>query len=267
MTEVGTIELWCVARDRQQRWKLELNIREPRRRLSPARRGSSASISGRPTRRSHGRDARGRDPHLRRPAARGARRDRASCRRCRRSSTFRATPNGKPALIAPALGRHARRRRRHLRARPGRARPGRQIASAKSWLANPSRRSHGSAAARGASRTGPRLSPVEASARTPGAPARRVEPRSAPDIGRSCPTRAAPIVLTVPASFDEEARELTVQAAQQAGLAHAITLLEEPIAALYSWIAAHRRDSCAGLCRTAPWCSSATSAAARPTSA
>jgi hypothetical protein len=29
MTEVGTIELWCVARDRSQRWKLELNIREP----------------------------------------------------------------------------------------------------------------------------------------------------------------------------------------------------------------------------------------------
>ena len=28
MTEVGTLELWCVARDRTQRWKLELNIRE-----------------------------------------------------------------------------------------------------------------------------------------------------------------------------------------------------------------------------------------------
>jgi hypothetical protein len=29
MTEVGTIELWCVARDQTQRWKLELSIREP----------------------------------------------------------------------------------------------------------------------------------------------------------------------------------------------------------------------------------------------
>jgi hypothetical protein len=29
MTEIGTIELWCVARDRSQRWKLELSIREP----------------------------------------------------------------------------------------------------------------------------------------------------------------------------------------------------------------------------------------------
>ena len=28
VTEVGTLELWCVARDGQHRWKLELNIRE-----------------------------------------------------------------------------------------------------------------------------------------------------------------------------------------------------------------------------------------------
>ena len=44
------------------------------------------------------------------------------------------------------------------------------------------------------------------------------------------------IVLTVPASFDEEARELTVRAAEEAGLAK-LTLLEEPAAAFYSWIA------------------------------
>jgi hypothetical protein len=44
------------------------------------------------------------------------------------------------------------------------------------------------------------------------------------------------IVLTVPASFDEEARELTVMAAEQAGLPK-LTLLEEPAAAFYSWIA------------------------------
>ena len=29
VTEIGTMELWCVGRDRSQRWKLELNIREP----------------------------------------------------------------------------------------------------------------------------------------------------------------------------------------------------------------------------------------------
>jgi hypothetical protein len=28
MTEVGTLELWCVARDGTGRWKLELNLRE-----------------------------------------------------------------------------------------------------------------------------------------------------------------------------------------------------------------------------------------------
>lgn len=42
-------------------------------------------------------------------------------------------------------------------------------------------------------------------------------------------------VLCVPASFDAEARNLTVEAAQQAGLKD-FTLLEEPQAALYSWI-------------------------------
>jgi len=28
VTEVGTLEVWCVARDGSQRWKLEFNIRE-----------------------------------------------------------------------------------------------------------------------------------------------------------------------------------------------------------------------------------------------
>lgn len=44
------------------------------------------------------------------------------------------------------------------------------------------------------------------------------------------------LVITVPASFDPAARELTVDAARDAGL-HQATLLEEPQAALYSWIA------------------------------
>ena len=43
------------------------------------------------------------------------------------------------------------------------------------------------------------------------------------------------IILTVPASFDAAARELTVEAAHAAGLEH-VTLLEEPQAAFYSWI-------------------------------
>ncbi|HHH28203.1 MAG TPA: Hsp70 family protein, partial [Polyangiaceae bacterium] len=43
------------------------------------------------------------------------------------------------------------------------------------------------------------------------------------------------VVITVPASFDPAARELTAEAAREAGLNH-IVLLEEPQAALYSWI-------------------------------
>src|SRR4029450_12896035 len=42
-------------------------------------------------------------------------------------------------------------------------------------------------------------------------------------------------VLTVPASFDASARELTVEAAVAAGFEH-LTLLEEPQSALYAWI-------------------------------
>jgi molecular chaperone DnaK (HSP70) len=47
------------------------------------------------------------------------------------------------------------------------------------------------------------------------------------------------IILTVPASFDAVARELTVEAARAAGLEH-ITLLEEPQAAFYAWLDANR---------------------------
>jgi Ethanolamine utilization protein EutJ (predicted chaperonin) len=47
------------------------------------------------------------------------------------------------------------------------------------------------------------------------------------------------IVLTVPASFDEEARELTVTSAREAGLEN-LTLLEEPLAAFYAWVAAQK---------------------------
>ncbi len=45
------------------------------------------------------------------------------------------------------------------------------------------------------------------------------------------------VTLTVPASFDPAARELTAEAATAAGLSN-LTLLEEPQAALYSWLEA-----------------------------
>ena len=45
------------------------------------------------------------------------------------------------------------------------------------------------------------------------------------------------VVLTVPASFDASARELTREAAVEAGLPEEVILLEEPQAALYAWLA------------------------------
>jgi hypothetical protein len=51
------------------------------------------------------------------------------------------------------------------------------------------------------------------------------------------PLSGQDVLLTVPASFDEEARELTLRAAEQAGLQH-VTLLEEPQAAFYAWLEA-----------------------------
>lgn len=45
------------------------------------------------------------------------------------------------------------------------------------------------------------------------------------------------VILTVPASFDEAARNLTLEAARAAGLGDDVVLLEEPQAAFYSWTA------------------------------
>lgn len=47
------------------------------------------------------------------------------------------------------------------------------------------------------------------------------------------------IVLTVPASFDAAAQELTLQAARTAGYPNSVTLLEEPQAAFYHWLEQH----------------------------
>ena len=46
------------------------------------------------------------------------------------------------------------------------------------------------------------------------------------------------IIITVPASFDEVARDLTIEASKLAGLRN-VTLLEEPLAAFYSWLIKH----------------------------
>jgi molecular chaperone DnaK (HSP70) len=55
------------------------------------------------------------------------------------------------------------------------------------------------------------------------------------------PLEEQEIVLTLPASFDEVARELTVKAAAAAGLPR-VVLIEEPQAAIYQWINAHREN-------------------------
>ena len=63
-----------------------------------------------------------------------------------------------------------------------------------------------------------------------------MEPRAS---GRS--TGNLDAVITVPASFDEIARALTVTAARRAGF-EKFTLVEEPQAAFYDFTARHRRD-------------------------
>ncbi len=118
--------------------------------------------------------------------------------------------------------------------------PGRLVASAKSWLSYAA-----------VNRTAPllpwqaiedvtRLSPVEASAQYL-QHLRRVwdlqHAKDNPDLSLG----QQDVLLTVPASFDEEARELTRRAAEQAGLPR-VTLLEEPQAAFYAWLESQGED-------------------------
>ncbi len=113
--------------------------------------------------------------------------------------------------------------------------PGRVISSAKSWLCHPGvdRRAALLPAGAAADSDVPRLSPVEVQARLL-SHVREAWDQAHPDA----PLAAQQVVLTVPASFDVVARQLTEEAASLAGLAD-VVLLEEPQAALYSWIAVH----------------------------
>jgi molecular chaperone DnaK (HSP70) len=111
--------------------------------------------------------------------------------------------------------------------------PARQVSSAKSWLSHSGVNRRAKILPAQAEPPQPMISPVEASARY------LMHLRDAWNgkLGTTKETRfeQQEIVLTVPASFDEEARELTVEAARIAGLAH-LTLLEEPLAAFYAWM-------------------------------
>jgi hypothetical protein len=111
--------------------------------------------------------------------------------------------------------------------------PGRLVSSAKSWLCHP-----------GVDRTAPllpwtappdvpRLSPLEVSVRYL---KHMVQAwNHAPHRAEADRLEDQTVVLTVPASFDDVARNLTMQAAKEAGLKH-VSLLEEPQAAFYCWL-------------------------------
>ncbi len=115
--------------------------------------------------------------------------------------------------------------------------PSRQVSSAKSWLSYPGVNRRAKILPAQAEAPQPMISPVDASARY------LMHLRDAWNgaIGTDGEQRfeQQEIVLTVPASFDEEARELTVEAARIAGFSK-LTLLEEPLAAFYAWMAADR---------------------------
>ncbi len=108
--------------------------------------------------------------------------------------------------------------------------PTRLVHSAKSWLSNPDVDRTAKILPWDSQETGRVLSPVEVSARF------IAKFREEWDKSKGVPLAEQDVVLTVPASFDEEARELTVMAARDAGI-EKLTLLEEPAAAFYSWIA------------------------------
>ncbi len=115
--------------------------------------------------------------------------------------------------------------------------PTKLVHSAKSWLSNPEVDRTAKILPWEAQEGGRVLSPIEVSGMYL-AHIRDAWNKANPDL----PLADQEIVLTVPASFDEEARELTVMAAKEAGL-EKLTLIEEPAAAFYSWIANHLAQS------------------------
>ncbi|MBL8824038.1 MAG: Hsp70 family protein [Planctomycetia bacterium] len=124
--------------------------------------------------------------------------------------------------------------------------PGRIVSSAKSWLCHSGVDRHAAilpwqppATPGGTVPASTRLiSPVEASSKY----LQHLKESWNHSQGKKGPKlEDQEIVLTVPASFDAVARQLTVEAAQSAGLTQ-LTLLEEPQAAFYSWIETHQEN-------------------------
>lgn len=110
--------------------------------------------------------------------------------------------------------------------------PTRTVVGAKSWLAYSKVDRHQAILPWNAPADVTKVSPVEAS--------RRYLQHLAAAWNNAfadSPLNEQEVVLTVPASFDASARELTRQAALEAGLPETTILLEEPQAALYAWLA------------------------------
>lgn len=114
--------------------------------------------------------------------------------------------------------------------------PDRLISSAKSWLCHHQADKHARLLPTEAPGDVTALSPVEA------AGLYLFHMQHAWDHQHpDAPLAEQNLVITVPASFDPAAREMTLEAAQQLGL-HNASLLEEPQAALYSWLAQKDND-------------------------
>ena len=107
---------------------------------------------------------------------------------------------------------------------------GRFVTSAKSWLSHPSVDHSAEILPWGSSDEIIKVSPIDASASYL-AHIRTVWGHQFPDA----PLEQQDIVITVPASFDEAARSLTLEAARVAGLTQ-VRLLEEPQAVCYDWL-------------------------------
>ncbi|CAM2164345.1 Chaperone protein HscA [Paraburkholderia sacchari] len=137
------------------------------------------------------------------------------------------TPNASdPTATAPVIGRLAR--------TLGAQVPGRLVASAKSWLSHASVDRLAPILPWGAPDDVGKVSPVDASASYL-AHVRAAWNHRFPHA----PLEKQDVVLTVPASFDDGARALTLEAARRAQLP-ALRLLEEPQAAFYDWLFHHR---------------------------
>ncbi|GAB2863260.1 Hsp70 family protein [Pseudoduganella ginsengisoli] len=134
---------------------------------------------------------------------------------------WRAAGDG-TAAGEPVAGEMARSR--------GATTPIRLVSSAKSWLCHPGVDRRAAILPNDAPEEVTRVSPLEASTRYL-AHLRQAWDAAHPDA----PFAQQAVTVTIPASFDPAARELTADAARAAGY-EGLTLLEEPQAALYSWI-------------------------------